>query len=690
MPTSLFIEGPAGSGKTRYAINHIRTLITDQRVYPERILLLVPQRILGRPYQLAFSAPDWPNGAVITPVTIGGLARRSLELFWPLVAEKAGFVHPTREPQFLTIETAQYFMAQFVNEAIQTGVFDSISITPFRIMNQTLDNLSKAAMNRFSLEEVAARLISAWGDRHSSRPPVYRASLDLAARFRAHCVENSLLDFSLQIELFIEILLREPVFEHYFRRTYRHLVADNLEENFPVVADFIRWFWDGLDTALLVYDTDAGYRSFLGADPAGMRDLSDLCDEVRRVEPSEARESVMMALAVELSNLLERGASIPEPGTENPLRAVSVSTHTFYPQMIDWTVDRIAELISDGVPPREVVVLAPILGDSLRFSLLQRLEQRGIAAVSHRPSRALRDEPAARTVLTLMTLACPEWEYAPPLPDVADALSQIIEDLDPVRARLLSDIVYRRHSGELGSFDVLETAVQQRITYRAGGKYERLREWLANSHELAVSSPPDVFISYLFGEILSQPGFGYHSNLEAGRVIAELVESARKFRQTLYPHGAEDWGSVSREYVTLVREGLLAALYVSSWQSETRDAVFVAPAYTFLMRNRRVDYQFWLDIGSTSWWERLEQPLTHPYVLTRNYPVGQIWTDDLEYTARHDALRRLVVGLVRRCRKRIFAVASQLGEQGFEQQGPLLLLFEQLGRRYDATWENDG
>lgn len=684
MKTAQFVEGPAGSGKTTHAIEHIRSLIVDQGVRPDEILLLVPQRVLGRPYQIAFSSPDWPGGADITPVTIGGLARRSLELFWPLIAEKAGFAHPTWEPGFLTIETAQYFMAQFVNEAVETGVFDSISVTPFRIMNQTLDNLSKAAMNQFTLDEVASRLVAAWGDRHSSRPPVYRASLDLAARFRDHCLENSLLDFSLQIDLFMKDLLQEPVFERYVKRAYRHLVADNLEENFPVVADFIRWAWDMLDSALLVYDTDAGYRSFLGADPAGMHDLADLCDEVLAFHPLQSANPAILTLAGEFSSRLDSATPVPAPSPANPLEAVHFSTHTFYPQMIDWTVDRISELVAGGVSPREIVVLAPFLGDSLRFSLVQGLEQRDIPVVSHRPSRAVRDEPAARTVLTLMSLAYPEWGYAPPSADIADALGQVIDGLDPARAWLLATIVYKQQSGELSSFDAIEARAQQRITYRAGERYEELRQWLADSRDRAASNPPDVFIGYLFGEVLSQPGFGYHADLDAGRVVAELVESARKFRQTLYPHGIEDWSSVSKEYVTLVRKGLLAALYVASWHAEDQDAVFVSPAYTFLMRNRQVDYQFWLDIGSSHWWERLEQPLTHPYVLSRNFPAGQIWTDDLEYAARREALRRLVVGLARRCREGIFAVAAQLGEQGYEQQGPLLLLLEQLGRQVDA------
>jgi hypothetical protein len=147
------------------------------------------------------------------------------------------------------------------------------------------------------------------------------------------------------------------------------------------------------------------------------------------------------------------------------------------------------------------------------------------------------------------------------------------------------------------------------------------------------------------------------------------------------------WIDISREYYELVQAGLLAGTYVASWQQVEQDAVFLAPAYTFLMRNRRVSYQFWLDIGSNAWWERLEQPLTHPYVLARGYPHDQMWTDEQEYFSRRDTLRRLMVGLVRRCQEHIYIGISNLSEQGFEQRGPLLQTFQQIIQRYDQLEE---
>jgi len=677
MNRSRFLEGPAGSGKTEQALDHIRALL-DDGVPADQVLILVPARSLGLPYQAAQAAPGWPGSGPLDVVTFGGLAQRGIELFWPLVAAHAGVRDPSREPGFLTLETAQYYMSRLVSDQISSGIYDSISLRRGQIIRQTLDNLNKAAANGFSLDEVEQRLITAWGDRHSSRPPVYRASLDLARRFRALCQEQSLLDFSFQIELYSRHLLAEPDYRRWFMGQYRHLVADNLEENIPLAADFIRWAWDALDSALLIYDRDAGFRIFLGADPSGTAELAELCDQVEQRDPSTAPSTPLGRLDGVLTALFDGEAPGASSGAGQE-QAVSVQTYRFYPQMVGGVVDEIAALVEAGTPPGQIAVLAPLLGDSLRFELMERLGERGIQSVSHRPSRALRDEPAARAALALMALAYPGWDIAPPVLDVVDTLQQVIGPLDPVRAWLLAQIVYRP-GRDLASFDGIKSGMQERISYRAGEQYERLRLWLLDFAQDASVSPPDHFLSRLFGEVLAQPGFGFHADLEAGRVIAELVESARKFRQILHPDGADDWRASSREYYTLVQEGLLAAFYLSSWQQEQRDAVFLAPAYTFLMRGRTVAHQFWLDVGSSVWWERLEQPLTHPYVLARSYPADEIWTDELEFYARRDALRRLVLGLVRRCRQQVHLAICDLGESGYEQRGPLLQIAQRLAQ----------
>ncbi len=682
-----FLEGPAGTGKTTYATRYLLDLL-ESGVAPDRILVLVPQVTLGRPYQLA--GHKAASGSVDV-LTLAGIVRRAVEVYWPVVAGPMGIAAPDKEPTFLNIETSQYFMARVAAPVIQAGQFEGVNMAPPRIVSQVLDNLHKAAILRFPVDEVAQRLITAWGDRHSSRPPVYQAAADLAKEFRTYCLQHNLLDFSLLIEIFQTILRDDPRFSEQFLSRYDYLIAENIEEDNPSGHDFVRWLMPHLKGALLVYDSDGGYRLFLGADPDSAYNLSTICDTHLKFERSHVASPELVALDYEFNRSIGPALAQPEtPPEADPTTAFRFDFHQYYPQMLDWTADKIIDLVKNQqVEPRQIVVLAPYLSDSLRFALSYRLNMAGVPTFSHRPSRALRDEPVTRALLTLTALVHPMWGGLPPTADVSDALSLVIEGLDPVRARLLTSIVYRIGSGELSSFTVITTEMQMRISYLVGERFEALRTWLLDYRTQAGSMPLDHFLRRLFGEILSQPGYGFHTDLEAGRVAAQLIASAQRFRQTLYPGDQADWTLAGQEYLSMVSQRFLSALHTQSWQDDERNAVFLLPTSTFLLRNRTVDYQFWLDVGSNSWWERLEQPLTHPHVLRRDYPAGMPWTDDMEAEAQTGLLYRTVVGLTRRCRKQIFLGITALGEEGFEQRGPLLRVFQQILRRHNPDLLSD-
>ncbi len=735
---TVFLEGPAGAGKTTAAVARLlRWLQAD--VPADAILVLTPQRTLAGPYAAALRRPDVPAGGAVTVVTFGGLAQRMVELFWPQVAGPAG-CDPGRPPIFLTLETAQYYMARIVRPLLDAGYFDSIRVDRHRLYSQILDNLNKAAVVGFPYTEIASRLKAAWiGETSQAR--VYDEAQECATRFRAYCLAHNLLDFSLQYEVFARHLWPLPACRSYLTDRYRYIIADNNEEDTPVAHDILLDWLPSCRSALIVYDWNAGNRRFLGADPESAYRLKELCTERLVLAESLVASPPVEALVVALARGLGRrigppagSISIPpsRPAEGSPRAALQFCAQRYHPEMLDWVADEIGRLVHEqGTPAGEIAVLAPFLTGALRFALGARLEARGIPVRSHRPSRTLAEEPTTQCLLTLAALAHPHWGIQPAKYDVAHALMLAIEGLDLVRAHLLAAIAYRVRGGMpiLLPFADIEPAMQERITFLVGGRYEGLRTWLAAQAErFQPSGSPkgtrrgigllatglDHFLGRLFGELLSQPGYGFHHNYDAGEITANLIESARKFRQVMTPFpgrtpnppapfpfregGAQlpspyrggaggevraevgDCGDVDREYVQMVQDGVVAAQYVRSWQRQPQDAVLLAPAHTFLMSNRPVMHQFWLDVGGTGWWERLYQPLTHPYVLSRRWTVGAVWTDADEYAARQDALAALVVGLLRRCRVQVHLGLSELGETGSEQRGPLLQAVQRVLR----------
>ena len=678
--TKIFLEGSAGCGKTTAGVERLLYLMAEG-VRGDSILVVVPQRTLAGPYYQALSTPGVTAGGRVSVVTMGGLAQRMLELFWPLAAEAAGFAHPEDPPVFLNLETAQYFMSRLIKPLLAKGYFESLVIDRNRLYSQVIDNLNKASVTGFPYTEIGQRLKAAWiGE--TSQAHIYDDAQACATLFRRYCLEHNLLDFSLQMEIFIRLLWPEPLVQNYLKETFRNLIVDNLEEDTPIAHDLLRLWLPELDSALLIYDQDAGYRSFLGADPQTAYSLKELCNQQVLFDQSFVTSPGLHALGLSLAEAFHRPSPVDVSPSEADLHVLVFEDHRYYPEMLDWVASQTAALVNEaGIRPGQIAILAPYLSDALRFSLMDRLERAGIPARSHRPSRALREEPAALCMLTLAAIAHPDWGLQPTRFDTAYAFVQAIEDMDLVRAQLLADIVYRTRSKtvSLSSFDKIKPEMQERITYLLGERYERLRLWIeAYSQEEPVEI--DHFLSRLFGEVLSQPGYRFHRNYKAGEIAANLVDSARGFRWSVEGCPPEDNKPAGKEYLEMVREGVIAAQYIRSWQVDDQDAVLLAPAYTFLMSNRPVEVQFWLDIASRGWFERLYQPLTHPYVLSRHWPEDTPWTDVEESEADLDSLYRLTLGLARRGRQRIFLGLSELSEQGYEHQGPLLKAIQRILR----------
>lgn len=752
MPVT-FLSGPAGTGKTTYAVNRLQELLTGH-IPASTILVLVPQLTLAQPYRDLLRKPSLPGGGTVDVLTLNGLALKTIDLFWPLGAASSGFGRPHERPIFLNIETAQYYLWQAIEPLLNQGYFDPnvvpVTISLPRLMSQILDNLNKAALVGLPHSQVGQRLAASLAVDPGSRTALEHTQA-CVNHFREFCLARNLLDFSLRIETFYQHLWPVPGVRQFLTGRYRHLIVDNIEEDTPFAHTLLQAWLPHTESALLINDEEAGFRIFLGANWRTAQKLSTLADDALEMTESHVAPPEMLAFGQNLAHIIhnrmpERRRTNDEGRTtdKSPIPKFKILNSElkteklpftfeqtrFYPQAIEWVIDQIEALIKDGVSPNQVVVLAPFVSDALRFSFTRRMEERGLPARSHRPSRPLSEEPAAKAMLTLARLAFPRWKLLPEPFDVAQTLSQTIAGLDLIRADLLTQVVYHPNyqsvinneqeirndvpnlksqipnpkslipnpKSPLTTFDQIEGAIRDRITYQIGNYFDILRAWL---QQVQLDYPPvlDHFFSRLFGEVLSQPGFGFHGSREAGEIVANLIDSARAFRrvaeqvprlengQPVNESQAEKVDRLNRAYLETIEQGIAAAQYMRSWDMNPADdeSVLITPATTFLMSNRPVEYQFWLDAGSSGWWERIAQPLTHPYILAADWEPGRPWTDEDEVYAQHDRLYRLVLGLTRRCRKHIYIVNSEVGEQGYEQRGQLLMVLQQMLRRWQTS-----
>ncbi|MBB4090989.1 hypothetical protein [Salinibacter ruber] len=714
----LYVEGPVGTGKTTRAAEHLQSLLR-QGVPAREILVFLPQRALAEPYREVASEHV---GGRIDILTISGLARRMIQRFWPLVAEDAGF-DGDRPPNFLTLETAQYFMSRVTDPLREEGAFAGLSIAESRLYSQLIDNINKAALVGFPPSEISDRLEGAWiggeGRESEGREDVFADAQRAADRYLQMCRENNLLGFGLQLQVFRKYLWPNDTCRNYLRGSYRHLIADNVEEGVPITHDILLGWIPETESALVIYDEGGGYRKFLGADPDSARRLKGCCEhhirvedgrvEDGRVEDGEAKREENGSASngqARISGLGEQVSRALQPhkgnlGTPEEIRElreqVSVIQEETYPEMLEAVGRRVKSLIEGPAEPEDIAVLAPFLSDTLRRELSNLLTRLEVPFSLRRPSRPLSKEPAVKALLALSATAHPAWRVQLGTQDLAQALSFSIRDMDPIRAHLLARAVYETDEEgrpRLRPFSAVSSGTQGRVTYRLGEQYDQIHGWI-KGYIGEDDQPLDHFLNRIFGEVLSQEGFGFHDDLGAAARADRLVESARKFRKVIEKADLEGQGPTQdptqgpaqgprqgsptgRLYLQTVRKGVAAAQYVQDWSEGTDEGVLLTPAHTFLVQNRRAPHQFWLDIGSTGWHSRIKQPLTHPHVLSRSWKEGKEWTDADETAAGLDMLSRITDGLTRRCSSQVHLAISGRGRNGQREQGYLLKAFQQL------------
>jgi superfamily I DNA/RNA helicase len=675
---AIFVHGPAGSGKTTASC--LRLLqITKDGVDPESILILVPQRSLAQSYVEIIRSKEFPMGTVPSILTLGGLAQRTITLFWPIISQTAGFKNYKKPPKFLTLETAQFFMSSIVEPLLTKGYFAGVTIERSRLYSQILDNLNKSAVVGFLPDQIAERLSTAWAGK-SSQANIYLQAQECALQFRKLCLENNLLDFSLQISLFRNHLWESFICRQYLQNQFQHLIYDNIEEDFPVAHDVINDWLSIFQSAVVISDDGGGYRSFLGADPASAGTVANTISSKLPLTESFVMEPGIYSLQESLSEILidHRLKLKPE---EHVRDVFTIKSFRFYPQTLDWVAEKINELIVDRhIPPEEISVLTPFLSDSLIFTISEIFNNSKIPTHFFRPSRSLHSEPIVKSLITLAKLAFPSWGLFPAKEDVRAAIVTTISQCDLIRADLLAQMLYSPNNLNPGfkTFDQLNIEMQNRITASVGDSFEGLRTFL-KEQESQQNQELDYFFNRIFNNILSQPGFNFQTNPDAASKITNLIESCRNFRKIVSDENHTPVAQIGQTYIKLVEEGVISAQYLSDWDRvQEKPGVLIAPAFSFLMRNQPVQYQFWLDIGSQGWWTRLDQPLTQPHVLSRNWLPNDKWTDSIEFSTNQNSLSKLVTGLLQRCSRHVFLCSIGLNEQGNEERGALMVAVQNL------------
>ena len=486
-----------------------------------------------------------------------------------------------------------------------------------------------------------------------------------AKDFRNICLQNSLLDLSLSIEVFDSQLVHNPDFHRYFTERYRHLIVDNIEEQTPAGQNFISSLMDLTETTSIAYDVDSGYKRFMSADPMGARQFQNRSQSFFHFEESFISPQAMTHLGNLVENYLLH-SSKPTDGAKEMI--IDVVSGRYRREMIIRLVLRLVELIENGIAASDIAIITPYLDGALRYSLTQALGEAELPYRLLRRRSSPREEPRIRAWLTWLVLAHPEWGVNPSTYDIAEALSLSIQGLDPARAELAAKFLYQNGEGKLLPVDRLQEKIRHRIGAEMLERVEELRLWLEDPENHA---PIDVFLHNLFTQLLSQRRFQPEPDIVGAAVCDWLVKTATRLREAAVPMGLNTPDEVGLSFVEGINQGLVSANPPDLGEPPDPDGITLSTIYGYLLEGQPVRVQVWLETAATGWWDIPRQPLSNAFVLAQSYDPQIPWTMSKDFAIRNQLLSRIIRGLSGRCSDGVILANSDLDRRGINQEGPL-------------------
>lgn len=672
---SVFLHGPAGTGKTTIVHERLRSLLADGE--PAYAILVLVADLPQRDQIVSFIQQSGPGAyADLKLLYYHQLAREMVQLFWPLVAGNAGFASAYRPPVFIGYDLAQLLMWRLVQPQLDRGAFADLRRRPQQIVSQLLDTLNRAALNQLPLDEATARQMATWASEPAHMRHLQQAET-LARDFRRHCLRNNLLDLSLTVETFDRHVLGHAEFSRYFRERFRHVLVDNVEEQTPAGQAFVARMLASTDSALVVYDSGGGYRRFLAADPTGANRLRFKATRVYELGQRFVASPALAQLGDVLSNtIMGRRPPIEAPGDGAATLPVSAVIHTRYRREMVWQVAaQIAAQIATGVAAADIAIVIPYLDGALRYTLVEALKAHQVPINLVRRRASPREEPRVRAWLTWAALAHPSWDVRPTQYDVAEALTLSIAALDPVRAALLAAAVYPLTATRLLPAAELSDYVRARVGDESVAHYEQLRQWLdAHGEKL----PLDRFVYDLFNDLLAGPRFQPIPDLEGAGVCNWLVRTLASLVRAAPALGLPTPAAIGRAFLSSVDQGLITSQPPEMGDPPDPDGVLITTIYGYLLRGAPVRHQVWLETASSGWWDIPRQPLSNAFVLAASWQEERPWTVAEEIEIRNEMLSNIVRGLTARCTDGIILATSDLDRRGQRQDSLLWRAFEAL------------
>ena len=445
----------------------------------------------------------------------------------------------------------------------------------------------------------------------------------------------------------LDYLRQSLIFNHIYKTgnyfsKIEYLIVDDADEITPICLDFIKFLAPQLKDVFIAYDSEGSSRSgYLSADKSAGCELEKLFGESKGEMEKEANLPIQPSKF--LKHSLEEDAStlfnnvIKQKNAK--LSHFSLSLFSKRAQMLDLGMNKIKELIDNGVKPSDIAIVTPIIDDMLKFCLKGNLNT-NILFLSG--SEKIVQNPIVLASLIILKLCDTE-------------LKQDLSEFD-IRAILDFLQIPLRHCKEiLEHFEKTKNFIDfnfQLVEYNE--RYKKLLEVINNLNSFKKLSEQ---VYEIYENLVEIQNYKSEDIIKFNFFIKQLEDFESVFGQKL------EKGKI----INQIENSIISENPYSVLEIKDEDLVVATPQ-KIIDNQIKTKYQIWFDVSSDEWIKNDTGPLYNAWVFQAGWDKDEYTLqDNIELSRQKTA--RILRKLTLCASEKIQAYASLFDGSGIENFG---------------------
>lgn len=596
-------------------------LIEQNNYKSSKVMLLVPRTNLLFNYK---NKVDIPFNNELRIVTYTGFVKKEIVKYWPLIVDKCEDIkRKSVSPVFVNNNLCDYMLISKVDEMrINEGYFSDITATSRSIASSIKLNIEKSSYNLIDFKSIGERIYNSKKNRDILERFSFSQMDEIIDYYVETLLSNSMLDNALSVYLYNKYLLEDSFYLERLCKEIDYLIVDSLEVLTSAEVDFIERITTYVKEIHLFNNGGMDYSLYNNAD-------FKYIDEKLLKKDIIGYEGIQRQIC--LADLKGLGFNID-----------IYDSSQLYNQMINEVAYKISVLIDSGEIPEDIVVISPIVNETLDIKLKSMLSKNHIGINNTKLDRKLIDYPYVNALYVAACILVERMDYIKEEEYIN--FLEVTLSTNQIEARKIYERRRETSNQHLGYLSILD---------------------YINSNKRSGIELYEFLIKFYVEKLL---------NLKYGKenvkICKQIIHESKSFCESVEMLGMNTRKSKEEIFLESFKMVTKDFYSISNTEEikESKEVVLTTP-YTYISYQIDRPIQIWVDIGSNMWSTKVEKEISNLVVLRKSY-ANQIFTKEIEESFKNYYLFNMIYNVAKSA-KDIYAFKSEYSVNGYVQESYL-------------------